>query len=532
MLISPDLFLDCIILLIHDNSIRHQNVVKELIALYENEIKSGTGNKEKDQIVAFYIRIAKMIIAGQLDPSNTNECRHQLLKIKSDPVLEKRRDLYDLLCDTFINREEMAKEKLEAIAQSIQNQLVWNRMNKVARNLFGGLTRSKDMVSVEDQTSSLRKLLVEIEEAVIVNSKDVESDHAAGMVDRVSFGDKDSMTAAIEKHEQRAVTGVIKTGLQGLNKFFGKEGGIALGESVVFNALSHNYKSGMLQSMAMWAALYNNPKVEGKKKPIVLMISLENEAFQNFIWISRKAYHQETGKDAADLDNQELIDWTDQRFAESGFRLEILRYLPDQFGYEELVALISHYESIGFCVYMVIIDYMNNMRKSADGKASGAGNHLAVKELYSKCCNYTKTKGATLVTAHQLNRKAQELANSGKSNAVKFFNSEHLADSMDVQREVDTSIYMHIEKNHEQFPFLTMYRNKRRYDDTTPEPDKFCAYPFLAGGIMDDINGPKGYVKDIFAWSIENIKGQEALAASYKAIEAGTATPAAAAAIF
>lgn len=535
MLITPELFLDCIILLIHDNGSKNQAIVAELLNLYDEESKGKSASVERDSLTLFYIRVIKGLLSNKFDPSNPDECRHYLLKLRSDVALEKRRDLYDLLSDAFLNRDKMKPEKLEEIARSIQNQLIWNRMNKAARRLFGRLGNAQDTISADDQGKELRAILDEMEEVVTSCSKSVETDHAAGMVDRVSFGDRDTMKAALTKHKDRTVTGGIRTGLQGLNRMFGKLGHIPQGSSVVFNALSHHYKSGMLQSMAMWAPLYNKPPAVEGKKPMILMVTIENEAFQNFIWISRKVYFQETGNDANDLSQDDLIDWVHKRFSQSGFELEILRYLPEQFGYDELVALLAHYEQIGYIVYMVIIDYMNNMKKGSGKGASDAANHLAVKELYNRVCNYTKTKGATLITAHQLNRKAQELANTGRTNVVKAFNSEHLADSMDVQREVDASIFMHIEKNHEGFPFLTLALSKLRYSDgEVPEAHKFCAYPFVTGGILDDITGSPGFVKDIYAWSIDKLAGtgNDALIASYKELQAGGSDISAAVDIF
>lgn len=517
MLITPDLFLDCIILLIHDNGARNQGVVKELIGIYEAE--SQGASVEGEELIRFYIRALRLMMSNDIDKDNPNELRHLLLKFKSDKILEKRRDIYDLLHETFMSRDMMSEEKLARIAKRVQNQLVWNRMNKVTRGTFGRLGRAKDMVDPESQAGELQKILDDMKTLADETEGSVGASHNLGMVDRISFADKESMKLATKKHKDRNVLGVVRTGLQGLNRMLGASGGIVLGESILFNALSHNFKSGMLQSVAMWAALYNDPVVEDGRKPIVIMVSLENEAFQNFMWISKKVYYQETGIDATGLDDDELVNWIYDRFGQNGFAFEILRYLPDQFGYEELVALVNHYEAQGYYVYMVVIDYMNNMRKGGDKSSSGAGNHLMVKELYNKSTNYMKTKGASLISAHQLNREAQKLANSGKSNVVKSLNSEHLADSVDVQREVDGSIYMHIERNHEGIPFLTLCINKHRYVDNTPEAHKYCAYPFTHAGIMDDINGPPGYVRDIYSYSLDNHAQNVQLAQDYNELQ-------------
>ena len=501
---SPDIFLDCIILLIHDSSERHRLMAKELIDHHTESIAKNIGSSENDNIIQFYVRFIRSILENKFDPSNEKDRKHYLLKLKSDPIMQQKRDLYDLLCDTLGSREKISSAKLESIADGMQNEILFIKLNKVARNLFGKLGRARDVPSSIDKTNALKGILTDLTEAIEVGTKSIASTSNTIVIDRVNFLDKKSMSIAIKKHTERTCTGIIKFGLQGLNRMFGKQGGASRGESIVFNALSHHYKSGMLQSIAMWAALYNSPVTEKGKKPLCLFISIENEAYQNFIWIGKKVYRRVVGKDPDVLNEDELVNWIYSEFSKNGCELEIMRCLPDQFGYDEFVAIVTELENSGYEIYMAVIDYMNNMKKSSASAASGAGNHLAVKELYSKICNFTKTKGITLATAHQLNRRAAELANSGKTNAVKYFGIEHLSDTSDVQREIDTSIYIHIEKNHEGLPFLTMSRSKRRYDDTTPETHKFCAYPFTQHGIMDDLGLIPGFTSDIYSWSIDN----------------------------
>jgi regulator of replication initiation timing len=134
---------------------------------------------------------------------------------------------------------------------------------------------------------------------------------------------------------------------------------------------------------------------------------------------------------------------------------------------------------------------------------SSGGNHLAIKELFSNVTNFTKSLDITLFTAHQLNRKAKELITVNKVlNAVKHFTEEHLADSTDVHREVDVSIFMHIEANHDDVSFLTAIIRKHRYEDNTPNAHKYCAYPFYPNiGIIDDVDGRPGFTSDIYAYT-------------------------------
>ena len=134
--------------------------------------------------------------------------------------------------------------------------------------------------------------------------------------------------------------------------------------------------------------------------------------------------------------------------------------------------MIESYEACGCEIYGVIIDYVNQMKRHTFNGEKGVRDDLGIKNIFTALCNYCKNKAITLVTAHQLNRKAAELVSSGVRNVVKHFNENHLAGSMDVLREVDFAAYIHIERNQFQIPYFTMMRAKHRYVNNTPKRDE------------------------------------------------------------
>lgn len=512
MFITPDLYLDCITILFHDNSETNQSIVKELAAVYENATLSGTGSMENDALIELYIWIIKSLMSDDIDRTKESDINTFLLKIKSNPIMEKKRDVYDLLVNILTSRDTMSEEKLSKSIKNIQTKLLLIRMNKVSRMFFGGVNRVSDMANVEDQYKGLQKLMDDMKGAIdetetAVSKTDDEE------IETVSFNSKESMRAALKKNADRTVKGVIKTGLQGLNMALGKAGGATLGESIIFNAPSHHCKSLILQLISMWAAIYNDPLPSDGKKPLISLISLENEAFQNFIFIAQSMYYQIVGEEVGDISKDEiqdkLIDWVYEEFSKNGYAFDIVRHLPEQFGYEELVRYINRKEKEGYAVHLCVIDYINNMRKGsrADKHNSNVGNHLLIKELYSRICNYLKTKGITVISAHQLNRDALKLGNlGGKRDVVKHLNSEHLAESVDVQREPDCLVFMYREKNYDGLWFLTFRLDKHRYVNDTPESHKYFAYPFTKHGLLADVNGPAGFTRDIYSFKPKNME--------------------------
>jgi hypothetical protein len=108
-----------------------------------------------------------------------------------------------------------------------------------------------------------------------------------------------------------------------------------------------------------------------------------------------------------------------------------------------------------------------------------------------------------------------------------------MSDSSDVHREVDTLVFLEIEVNHDGIPFLTLQRNKRRYDEVTPQAHKHFAMPFVGiRGLEDDIEWSKpGFTRSMYTWNVDDYPGdatpiREMLAASNASIMSSSATPA------
>jgi len=500
MIMTPDLFLDCILYIINDNNDQSCKLVKDLIVLFELDSRNNT--TIDDEITRFYIRLLKTIMEAKVTKNNPDELRIILLKFKSDGVLAKRQEIYELLYATFLSPEKLAVEKVAQLSARIYNTLLWHRCNKSTRALYAALSRSADMVNPTDQAVELRKILTATEDiGTAFASKSTATALPRSLIEHIDMSDKSSMLSALQKNRERSVTGVIKLGLQGLNRMLGERGGLALGESMVVYALPHHYKSGLLMSIATWVPLYNTPAViigETMLKPLILLISVENEAHQNFVWMFRHHYETINQQSSKHLNDDDVADWCYTMFSGKGYTLIIERHLPYKFDFQSYVETVERYKRLGYQIILAAIDYANLMNKEVVGVRADS-NHLAVRALFSALCNYNKTEGIAFATAHPLHRRAMELAGSGHTNVVKRFDTSHLADSFDVAREVDFEVFIHIERNIDGVPYLTMRRGKHRHVDTTPETHKYCAYRFHSQfGIHDDVNRPANFVMDIY----------------------------------
>lgn len=261
--------------------------------------------------------------------------------------------------------------------------------------------------------------------------------------------------------------------------------------------VTHN--SMILNKLTRWQFQYNRPPRD-IKNPLIMMISLENETYQNIEYMFRELWiNIRRELPPTEITIEQKAEFIYEVVRRSGWKLVFDRKLGENFAYSDFVAMFTEYQKAGYTPVLAVIDYMNMMAKST-AASDKVGNHLLVRELYTKICNFTKSHGCTIATAAQLNRKAMEVAQMFPHGAVKKFGPSMLADSTDVQREVDIVFYMHIEKDTGGRSFWTFNWNKHRYNDGTPESAKYFAYMFRGPyGIPDDVRGKSQAVKNISA---------------------------------
>lgn len=509
MQITADCFLDAMTLLINDNSQKNQNAVKELIQIFRNEESKGT-RSDKD-LTEFYVSVLQDIMATGATKKNKDALNSILLRFRSNKAFSEFRNVMELLEEIFNSPQEtdeqiqQAAVALDSAGKRIQRTLLWHKAHQKLRKAYGQLNRVAEIQDPDVQYSELESLEGSVASISELFKEAREDSSGKDLVDCIDLKDLVSVESGLKKHTKRNIAGRIKTPFQGLNLGLGRAEGIVRGESVIFNALPHNYKSGILLDIAVGAVIHNTYTVEPGKKPLVLYITLENEAYENLMLIYKQRYRQETGKDPNLLTDDEIKVWITDFFNQFDTDFKVERHLPHNFGYEEFVARCNHYASQGYEIIACIVDYLHNMKRSSGPGASNAGRDVAVRELYNKMCNYTKNALISLISAHPLNRRCGDMVKLNQ-NAVKKMGIEHLADSIDPEREVDVSIYMNKEKNVQGRVFLTFNVAKHRYVNDTPEAHKYFAYPFpLEGvGIHDDIGQAPNYTRDIYSWGMDD----------------------------
>jgi hypothetical protein len=504
MFVSASTYLDAIFLLLGDNSDRSKAMVKEFLDLSDKGKNKKEMYSQDDELIECYRGLIKSVINENITQENQTASKMLLLKVKSNEVLKSHPVVRDLLTDILTNQEAITDKQVDKYLKSIRNAILLAEIDNTARKVFAKTKLVSEIHDVEEQESELSR----VSEFLNSSLKNIEAKrtmtNTKASETYVSLSDTDSIMRAIDTFMDRNIRGIITTGLQGLNKALGDRRGIGLGETTVFAAPSHNYKTGMLVSFLIWATAYNSFKqvVEPGKKAMIYFISLENEVSQNIMDVFKALYGRVEKKkvDVTTLSKEFITQWLMDYFGQFDVEVFIDRYTPHEFSFSRFTQRYNAFTELGYHIVVVDLDYMSEARGLDPGDTvSSTGRRQMISENYLKFPNHAKQCGYALITGHQLNRSADEEGQK-KRYAVKTFNPSMMAESSDVMRAIDILFFLKLENNVDNHKFLTAINRKNRYCKDTKEADKFFAYPFTEFGIMDDIDDLPQFVTDIDAW--------------------------------
>ena len=487
--------IDSLYLVLRRNNEEVRNLISEILTIYDKQ-------RQKQSFISndnteLYVYLLRDVCVSGLSIEDKSGRDAYILKLRNNKVLSKDPDTYSSLKRIFLDETPMDEDTYKFYIDKLNFIISVNIIDTKTRQLFSKVMNVQTTQSPEEQTQFLRDIS-EICTSILQHNQKVlerkqQDDHLARVAD---FGNAESLTRAMTVYKDIAVKNRLVTGLQGMNRAL--NGGFPLGSSIVINASTFSGKSLMLLKLARWIVTLNNVD-RSFVNPTCIFYSLENETPQNVkklfeeMWISENRCLPPT-----DMTDTQIVDYCMHKFNENGWKLVIQRRVGSEFGFNEFVADFENYKRAGYTPMAVVIDYVNMMRK--EGNIETVGNHLQIRQLYTNLCNFLKSNNCCFITAHQLNRKATEIARMNPVGAVKKFTVDMLADAIDPQREVDIVFYQHKETDAQGNSWLTWKLDKNRYDPTVPEKDKYFAYKFEGPlGIMDDIDGKDKSTDNIYS---------------------------------
>lgn len=499
MNVSLDNLVDCIFLLVNENTPSTKYTVNLILSLYTDQ--QGTSVfLDNDKVLAeFYVNVIKTLLDQDIDKKkNPAGLKTILIKFKSGEIYKEHKSIFNDFEKEFTSSEVMSTDGIKKLQQSLNVVGTQIKSNLEIKKCYSELNKLYNATSLESKTSGLRK----IQSLCNGLTESIERDltNKSGFMNETNFVDfrnKDSIMRQVTIYNEKVSSGnVIKTGLKGINEFFGPIGGLVGGQSLIFVAGPHQYKSGILLSMAIWAAKYNDivPK-NPKKKPLIYFPTLENTCNENVHKLFEKLYVDEHKVNPPKLTNEEESDYIYKFFESRNIHFGMEKWAAGVFTVTDFKQRIKAFQEMGYEVKLCILDYLAEMSKDI-----AAARDQQMKYLLVSMCDFCKEEEIALVTAHALNRSYMNLPET--TNAVRKFDLQHIADGPDVARVPDMVIYMNLEYNDmTKVRYLTMALGKNRLYYKLPERKKYVAYPFINEviGIEDDVlSKDVGYVRDIY----------------------------------
>lgn len=446
-----------------------------------------------------YVKILRDISTGDLDLSNRAEASSVLLRYQEDRAFENNRVTFKELQNLLLPDQLPAPQKIRTLYNRVKNNIAFFKSNSRIRKMLLTSQKVGSEDDIEKQTALFKDILAAAESLKSeIEDDSLDDDNSITQVDEIDMSDSDSIRKALmAQHKKRNGT-TIRFGLQGLNRMMGPAKSVSYGESLVFAARSHHYKSGILSDVTRWICTYNKPPDTGGKTPVVLFVSLENEIAENLIDLYKKLFINTYHKSPAGLKDDEIIEFVHRKLSANGFRLMMFRRMGESFSFREYVELVEKIEKNNCKVVATILDYVTLCHRCREDAQYNDPKQLQL--MFARFKDFCAHRDMLFCTGLQLETEASKLAASGQTNIVKKYNESHLSDCKSLKKECDILVFMEIEHNHKGIPWLTMKIDKHRYVHDTPPEDKYCAYQYLGDlGIMDDIDDKDMSSRDIYS---------------------------------
>ena len=474
-------FLKCLQLLFRDGG-ENKNSTRELIT----------------NILAIYKPMDSFAITGG-EQESTEKIRDYLLECLDEEILNREiilQNLSDILKtstrrDTAIDMFKMVEEDdnkniIRALENELNNKIYIYRIKKTLNGYTYDFDKKfKSGMSPDDMLSKI------IEELTILTKNIKNKDDA--IVNEVDLDNVENVSKVFQvvKETNEAEGFKFKLGLRALNKI--TNNGYKDSEFVIWNALQHNYKSGMLASSLIGIARYNKPiMTDPSKIPLLLYVSLEDDLDILFEFLYRQMYYTDN-KVKADMSNtskEEMSKYVKDKLQETGFKVKFIRVDPSDWSYSSFFSLIEKYEKDGFELKTVILDYLSLIPTVGCVATGAVGSDL--RDLYRRVRNFFAKRKCLFISAHQLSPDAQMINRENLTGEVflnRIMGKGFFDGSKKLSQEMDLELYAYkFTQNNKDY--LAIGKGKHKGSKVMKSTDKLAIIPFPVNlePIPDDIN--------------------------------------------
>lgn len=375
-----------------------------------------------------------------------------------------------------------ARKRVSSIMRELRYDKRRTKLRQFISKANAKLNFSGEYIEISPFVS---ELMMGLEEVNVSPTGEIE-----GFIGGVDFTNEGDIEKALTKGVELAdAKGMLNTGFQGLNRACGGYG-IHRGSMVNFGALTHHYKSGMLNDLCLNIAQFNDPcMLDSTKKPMILRISFENTIDQDTMILYKKLYEIKYQRkcDIASANITEAGTLLLEHFQQRGYTFHMMHFDPANFCIYDLFDILKKFIDLGFEIHAVVCDYLSQIA----GNTIGDRHDSKIQKTYEMARNFCYPKGITFLTGHQLSTEAQNLSKESSANFTKkVCTGGWYMDCRSLHTKLDLEFVMHIHSHVDGCSYLTLSRGKHRGGESTPQKHRHFMYRFEEfGGIVPDIDG-------------------------------------------
>lgn len=429
----------------------------------------GINNIEKDIVVSLKNTIFEMC-NNPLD--HEYDLKDLLQRIKINTFNDERlyeaikQGLEDELPESSLKRNISNTKK--AINIHFKEQQAYDVINKAATTF-----RFK-RESIKDITQFITDIIGQLEPLQVkTTSKD------AAIIGEIDIGNEESLRGVFANvAAMNSGVRVYKTGHPEINRML--QGGFRPGETWVYNALQHKYKTGWSLALFAQTALFNKPlTTDPNKKPLLLRISFEDDLVNNLQFIYQYLKYSETGVQVfvKDTPIDEMTSYVKEKLQANGFHIKMRRVDPSQWTYKNICNAIIELEAQGYVIEVLDLDYLFKV-PTTGCIATTPGSDIL--DLFSRMRNFCAGKGILLRTPHQLSTEAKNLLRTGipEEQFVKELAGKgYFEGTKGLDRIYDGGMLLHLFK-HNKETYFTCQLDKHRFPTVVDEDERYYIWKF------------------------------------------------------
>ncbi len=408
-------------------------------------------------------------------------------------ILKEEEHILEIFKDGLddIDNDDDINKRIKRLSNFLYNYYKEFRIKKVLNTYSYEFSNKRSQIT--DVNAFMENLRSEID-GLDLNTDSLDP----AIVDEIDFENNDDMNSLIDSiKEEASNVGILKTGWQDINEMV--QEGLRRREFVTVGALQHKYKTGFTLSLFIQLCLFNTPNpIHKDKKQLMLWISFEDDVKNIMQFIYNYLYMNENDKlpNIKDVDSKYITSYVKEKLSATGFHVKILRVNPTDWTYKDVFNKIITYETQGYEVNVLGLDYLSMLPTTGCIKDGPMGTDL--RDLFRRVRNFGSSRKILTITPHQLSSDSKRLIRNGVPD-VEFVKEiagkGYYSGSTQLDQEIDLELYVHIATNNK-VKYLTVQRGKHRLPSTIDEDKMFTMLKFpKRGPIKHDLNGEKNSIR-------------------------------------